>query len=124
MTTIIEVIHRINTIKPNNYAQAEKIKWLSSLDGIVKKDIIDKHEGGDNVKFDGYKENIDLNQELLVPAPYDDIYLFWLEAQINYWNGEIDKYDNSMEMFNQAFSNYAKYYKQTHMPKAKNFKYF
>ena len=49
--TIIEAIHRINTVKPNSYDQALKIKWLSTLDGIIKKEIIDTHEGAENVVF-------------------------------------------------------------------------
>ena len=31
--TIIDVIGRIDTLKPNGYKQSEKIKWLSELDG-------------------------------------------------------------------------------------------
>ena len=122
--TIMEALHRIDTIKPNSYGQAEKKKWLSTLDGIIKREIIDAHEGGEDVVFNGYTEDTDLTTTLLVPAPYDEIYLFWLEAKINYWNGEYGKYNNSIEMYNEAYSAYAKYYTREHMPKGKKFKFF
>lgn len=122
--TIMEALHRIDTLKPNTLNQSEKIKWLSTLDGIIKTEIIDTHEGGEGVIFNGYEEDINLTTPLLVPAPYDEIYLFWLESKIDYWNGEIGKYNNSIEMYNVAYATYAKYYSRSHMSKSKKFKFF
>lgn len=121
--TIMEAIYRIDEVKPNSYSQSEKIKWLSALDGIVKKDIIDTHEGGEEVVFEGYEDS-DLNKELLVPAPYDDVYLRWLEARMDYANGEFSRYNNSITMYNTAYSAYANHYNRTHMPIGKAFKFF
>jgi hypothetical protein len=122
--TIMEAIHRIDSVKPNRYSQQEKIQWLSILDGTVKAEIIDTHEGAGASDFKGYTEKTDLNTPLLVPAPYDDIYLFGLESQIDYWNGEIKKYNNSIAMYNNAYSEFAKYYNRTHLPLGKKFKFF
>ncbi len=122
--TIMEALHRIDTIKPNSYNQTEKIKWLSTLDGIIKTEIIDAHNGAENVVFNGYTEDTALTTPLLVPAPYDEIYLFWLESKIDYWNGEIGKYNNSISMYNEAYSTYQRYYNRKNMPKSKNFKFF
>lgn len=121
--TIMEAIYRIDEVKPNSYSQSEKIKWLSALDGIVKNDIIDTHEGGEGVVFEGYEDS-DLNKELLVPAPYDDVYLRWLEARMDYANGEFSRYNNSITMYNTAYSAYANHYNRTHMPIGKAFKFF
>jgi hypothetical protein len=122
--TIMDALYRIDELKPNSYSQPEKIKWLSSLDGVIKSEIIDTHEGGEDVVFKGYTEDADLTTVLLVPAPYDDIYLRWLEAQIDYTNGEYGKYNNSIAMYNTAYTAFANYYNRTHMPKGKKFKFF
>ena len=122
--TIMEALYRIDEVKPNSYSQAEKIKWMSSLDGVIKSEVIDTHEGGENVVFNGYDENSDLSTVLLVPAPYDDIYLRWLEMQIDYANGEYGKYNNSMSVYNTAYTSYANYYNRTHMPKGTKFNFF
>lgn len=121
---LIEAINKIDALKQNTFSNTEKIGWLSTLDGIIKKEIIDTHEGADNVTFNGYDDSTPNDTELLVPAPYDDIYIKWLEAQIDYGNSEIGKYNNSMAMFNAAYSNYERYYNRTHMPIGKKFKYF
>lgn len=122
--TIIEAIQSIDLLKPNNYTQEDKVAWLSTLDGVIKNEIIDTHEGADKVAFKGYDENTPLDTVLLVPAPYTDIYARWLEAQIDYTNGETEKYTNSMIMYNTAYSAFERYYNRTHMPKSKSMKFF
>ena len=122
--TIVEALHRIDELKPNSYSQAEKIKWLSSLDGVIKSEIIDTHEDGEGIAFSGYADDAELTTVLLVPAPYDDIYLKWLEAQIDYTNGEYGKYNNSLIAYNDAYDLYQRHYNRTHMPKGTKFKYF
>lgn len=150
--TIIEVINQIDALKPNTYSQEDKIKWLSTLDGIVKREIIDTHEGADkeqaiadymktnevsyeeakeyieatrnDIMFQGYNEETPLDTVLLVPAPYDDIYVKWLEVQIDYANKEYGKYANSMVMYNNAYANFYSWYNRNYMPKGKTFKYF
>lgn len=122
--TLIEAINRINVLKPNTYSQEEKVSWLSTIDGIIKKEIIDTHEGADDVVFNGYDEFTDLSTVLLVPEPYEDVYLRWLEAQIDYANGEYARYNNVMKAYNNAYSSYFRYYNKTHMPLGKKFKFF
>lgn len=122
--TLLEAINRIDVLKPNGYTQAEKIQWLSNLEGIIKREIIDTHEGGEGIAFNGYTEETSLTTELLAPAPYDDVYLRYLETQIDYANGEYGKYNNSMEAYNTAYSNFQRYYNRTHMPIGKKYKFF
>ena len=122
--TLIEAITRIKTLKPNTFLKQDIIRWLSILDGIIKKEIIDTHEGGESVTFNGYNEQSDLTVDMLVPAPYDDIYIRWLEAQMDYANGEYNKYNNSVAIYNEAYTNYERYYNRTHMPIGTKFKFF
>ena len=122
--TIIEAINRLDLIKPNTYTQQEKVRWLSALDGIVKKNIIDTHEGGEDVVFNGYDEITDISTELLIHAPYDTLYLRWLEAQIDYNNAEFAKYSNSRSMYNAEYAEFERYYNRSHMPLGKKLKLF
>lgn len=171
--TVMEAINRVDAVKPNAYKQQEKIRWLSILDGIIKKEIIDTHEFEaefvdneatgklDLYIFDKLVDSFDVNakgeyisvktgltytdktrlieascafngytdrslmEELLVPAPYDDIYIKWLEAQIDYANGEYNKYNNTSAAYNNAYVAYARAYHRDHMPKGgKEYKHF
>jgi hypothetical protein len=112
----MEAINHLDALKPNSYGQREKIKWLSNLDGLIKKEIIDTHEDGEKVIFGGYTE-ADLMKNLIAPAPYDDIYIKWLEAKIDYANGEYQKYNNSALAFNEGYQRFARAYHREHRPK-------
>ena len=122
--TIIEAINRIDAVNPNNYSQPEKVAWLSTLDGVIKKEIIDTHEGAEAVTFSGYNEQTPLDTVLLVPAPYDELYLFWLQSKIDYWNADMGKYNNSISMYNTAYSTFEKAYNREHKPISKKLKFF
>ena len=122
--TIVEAIEQIDNLKHNTYGQGEKILWLNRVDHMVKTQIIDTHEGSEEVYFYGYDEDTDMETEMLVPAPFDELYLRWLEMQIDYANGEYSKYNNSAEMFNTAYKAYSNHYNRTHMPKGKPMKFF
>ena len=115
--TILEAINRVDNLKFNSYDNSEKVAWLSRLDSSIKSTIIDTHEGGEGIIFTGYDDRTDMNTVLLVPAPFDEVYLRWLEAQIDYHNGEFDKFNASIIMYNTAFDAYANYYKRNHMPR-------
>lgn len=121
---IIDAINKINSLKPNSYNDTEKIDWLSTLDGMIKREIIDTHDGGESFSFSGYNYGTSTETELLVPAPYDDIYVCWLESKINYYNGEYTKYNNSITRFNEAYSQYFNDYNRNNMPKQTKVKYF
>lgn len=120
---IIEAINAIDALKHNTYTQSDKIGWLSRMDWMVKREILDVHKVCD-VFFTGYNDDTDPETELLVPAPYDEVYLRWMEAQIDYYNGEYGKYNNSITMFNDAFAAYSNYFTRNNMPKGQRLKFF
>ena len=122
--TIIEAINRVDILKPNTYTPDTKVYWLSNLDGIVFEKIIKTHEGAEINEFKGYTNETTMDTKLIISAPHDDIYIKWLEAQIDYANREYDKYNNSLVAYNDAYAEYERYYNRTHMPKGRNFKYF
>ena len=114
--TIHNAINSIDELMHNTYTQENKVTWLSRVDTMVKKLVIDTHDGGEDVSFSGYNEDTDLETVLLIPEPFDEAYLRWMEAQIHYHNGEYDKYNNAVVMFNTAFDADKSDYTRNHMP--------
>ena len=115
--TIGEVISKVDALKPNTYTIEEKIDWLSTLDARVKSQIIDAHECTEPIFFYGYDSLVEQDTELLVPAPFDEMYQRWLEAMIDYNNHEYDSYNNAIILFNKAYDDYKNQYTRTYMPK-------
>ena len=114
--TINEAIDGIDELKPNKYTQEQKIKWLNRIDGLLKEQVIDTHEGGEGIKKIDYID-APLDTELIVPAPYDEIYTNYLAMKIDFANGDFKKYNNSAYMYNQSLEEYRAWYNRTHIPK-------
>lgn len=116
---ISEAISKVDALKPNTYTSEDKIDWLSTLDHRVKSQIIDTHKCNEPISFYGYDGLLDQETELLVPAPFDEMYLRWLEAMIDYHNSDDDRYNNAIILFNNVYEGYKKHYTRTHMPLSK-----
>ena len=113
--TVTEAITQIDSLKPNTYDLQQKVYWLSKVDSMVKRLVIDAHEGGEQIPFDGY-EWAD-STVMFMPSPFDMAYIYWLEAQIHYANEDIDMYNSAIMMFNSTFSEYKADYKRNHVSK-------
>lgn len=122
--TIIEAIRKIDSIKPNTYTQEEKIDWLSDLDGMIYRNIILTHHSPHPVPFFGYNQDTQVDRALLVLPPFEDIYIYWMEAQIDYHNGEFTRYNNSLIKYNELYTAFSNDYNRTHMPKGRRIRFF
>ncbi|MBR2987139.1 MAG: hypothetical protein IKC63_03885 [Clostridia bacterium] len=122
--TIAEAITGIDQRKRNGIPEDVKIKWLSELDGRVYNELILTHDGGDSIPLPRYDENTIRTTTLLIPSPYERIYLLWLEALIDYTSGEMNRYANAYAMFNNTYAEYARLYHRTHKPKGEKLKFF
>lgn len=112
---IKDAINQVDSLVRNSLDRKQKIQWLSEADGLIHHRILMNYNGNDDA-FAGYTEE-DTEKELLVLAPHDRLYLYWLEAQISHFIGESDRYTNAYILFNNAVSTFADWYHRTHMPK-------
>lgn len=123
--TIKEAIAQIDELCPNQYTRSQKLHWLSDIDRMVAADVLSKYEYENASAGKWYDESElpDDSIQLIVPSPYDEMYLYYLQAQIDYWNRETAKYNNSIIRFNESFALFAKYWRNTHTSKLQSFKY-
>ena len=104
--TIAEAIDLVNRLTANQVSDTDKISWLNSLDLFVYQTILSTHCIEDLEPFNGYRPGTDPVTRLLVPAPYDEIYRWYLEMQIHTANGETAKYNGAASRYNMALQNY------------------
>lgn len=99
-----KAIEKVDRVKPNSYSEEDKLGWINELEGMVQRLVIQ----ADNVMQYAYPD--DMDKELLIQAPFDDVYTLFLEAKIDYYNREYSNYNNSAMMFEAQFSEYKKDY--------------
>lgn len=119
--TIMEAIREIDNLKHNTYSDHEKIAWLSALDGRIYREIMAPCAGGE---FCGYDDATDRATVLLVGAPYEELYLRYLEAKIDYHNAEYDRYNNAMRLFQAILDGYRNDFNRACSPGATAIRYF
>lgn len=115
--TIREALTGMDALRQNSYTQEDKIAWLSQLDGKISLMILDAHEGRD-IPFAGYEGDCSLDTRLLVDKPFDELYLYWLEAQICYRDGEIGDYNAAIAQYNRLYNAFLDAYRKQHMPRS------
>ncbi len=112
--TIKEAIRKTDRIRAGNAcSEEEKISWLSTLDGIIKKEIIDTHKGSEKVVFNGYDKYVDTDTVLIVPEPYSEVYISYMLTQIDLHCGELNQYNNSMALFETQYQKFSSFWNRT-----------
>ena len=138
--TIDTIIAKVDSLEPNQYDTADKIRWLSTLDGRIFEEIImthddipkhehivwrgnpldqdipERHHHHKRPEFEPYTS---VNDELIAYAPYgDELYTYYLQAMIAFNNAEVSKYNQRIVMFNSQYSMFAAHYNRTHKPRS------
>lgn len=111
--TINEAIARVDDLRDNTMAPNIKIAWLQMVDQQVYHEIIKGRVGADAVTLPDYSDE-NGERVLLVPSPYDMLYVYRLEAEICYKNQEIDRQANALTRYNELMDAFAKQYAREH----------
>lgn len=110
--TLSDVISSVDEIKPNAFSNETKTKWINEVEGMVQTQVFLMVPMG----LVQYTYDQDKNAILLVDPPHDKLYPAYLEAKIDYANGEYKKYQNTMQMFNSFFSEFMRWYADNWRP--------
>ena len=111
--TIHEAIAQVDVLRDNGIPYRTKIQWLQNVDRTIYEELIQGREGAGRVSYPMYGED-NTDQELLVPSPYDMLYVYRLEAEICYAYGEGKKQTNALIRYNELVSAYAAKYIREH----------
>lgn len=111
--TINQAIARIDNLRDNSMTADIKIMHLEAVDRQVYEEIIKGREGAEAVDFPTYTDN-DGEKTLLVPSPYDMLYVYRLESEICYTLQEIDRQANALTRYNELMDAFARKYAREH----------
>ena len=115
--TIGRLIETINNLVPHTIEESELMRFLNDIETRIHDEVFLTHKGLDAINFLGYGEDTDMNTELLLKPPYDNVYRWYLEAQIYMAIQETARANNAMAMFNAEYLSMMDYYNREYMPK-------
>ena len=87
--TASEVLQQVDTLLPNQYTTEQKLHWLHRAEGFAA-----TFAGGTLPK------EMTQTTALAVRAPFSELYRHYVEAQIHYCNGELERYNNAIALWN------------------------
>lgn len=73
--------------------------------------------------FGGYGAD-DTEKELIVGEPFDEMYVLWISAQIDWNNMEYESFNNSNAMFESSLQDFKHAFNRTHRPKGIQRRYY
>ena len=101
-----DAIERVSGVKPHAIPEEALTEWINEVEGMVQLDVMLLDPLG-LIRYDWEK---DQDTELLVNPPHDKLYISYLEAKIDYKNGEYDKYQASQAMFEEHYLDFTIWY--------------
>ena len=104
---LLDALDKANKVRPNAAHDDIKVRLLFQN---VEGDVADML-GMEPPEYD-YNPNDPQDIELLMPFPYDDIYVWHLCAQIDVMNEETQLYQNDIELFNAAWARAQAWYRR------------
>ena len=110
--TLKQVIDHVDSLKDNAFTYDQKTRWINEIEGQVQTEVFLFRP--DNITQYTWEDN--QNTELFVKAPYDSIYDYYLQAAIDFHNGEYDKAQNSIAWFKDKYDAFCKWYVETYHP--------
>lgn len=109
MATLQQALTRIDAICPNAWDETAKLLWLNECESMIQMRIL----GTAPEQCITYDADTDRSTKLLVPAPFDRLYVYYVIAMCDYAAHETAHYTDSMMLFNAALDEYAKWYQRT-----------
>lgn len=109
MATLQQALTRIDAICPNAWDETAKLLWLNECESMIQTRIL----GTAPEQCITYDADTDRSTKLLVPAPFDRLYVYYVIAMCDYAAHETSHYTDSMMLFNAALDEYAKWYQRT-----------
>lgn len=110
--TLSQIISFVDDIKPNAFSNDAKTMWLNEVEGYVQTEVFLL----DISEIIQYSYADDSETEMLVEPPHNKLYRYYLEAMIDYANGEYNKYNNTFAMYNACLAEYARWYALKYRP--------
>lgn len=99
--TASEVIARAKETRQGAIDYSQFLKWVNVIEGRIQVEVLGKSPEEVIV----YTEESD-NVPLMVSHPYDEVYVYYLCAMIDFFNEEWDLYANDAAFFEKAFDDY------------------
>lgn len=105
--TITLAISLVDELRPNTISDEQKAAWVMELDSQIAERLDAEPRVYDWPTEAG---------ELMLPSPYDRVYVLYLCCQVDYYNNETAMYGNDKVVYDEALSEAIAWWRRQHCP--------
>jgi len=135
--TVAGIIEQFNTERPNTVSDDIKVTWLKKVEQMLINEVMVQHdhdlEDEDRISlivkgstlqitpagsFEGHIDSFDMDTELLVEEPYDDLYIYYLDQRLGLMNNDTKRYNVASTQYNNAYFAFQQYFNRTYKTKS------
>ena len=98
---------------PNEYSDEEMLCWIGEVNADVKRNI---------EKNPAPLRGLTGEETAIIPAPYEDMYIYYILSKIAYYQRDYEAYSIHTENYNKNRSGYQAYYIRTNGSDTQSFK--
>ena len=114
--TVQEVLRQLDRLCPNQYDDAQKLLWLSALEGQLYGEIAAQHTATARLTP---PVTLTARTVLLAPDPYAGLYVDYLRARIAQANNETERCNDAAADFQAGLRNWWSACTRASLPVAK-----
>ena len=111
--TINKAIEQADLMRPNPVSDTVKGRWLCGFEQRLRREL------GVEAEMPEYPD--DGEAGLMAGEGYEDIYVFYLCAMIDFMLGEYESYNSMTVMLNSLLERYKKQHLRDNLPQKKSF---
>ena len=116
--TVAQAIEHVDTLAPNMLSHPEKCRHFAVLDERV---LYEMYQPG-HLTPPVCTDVGDPAAELMIPSPYDEAYIYYTAAMIEYARGESARYNEHIAMFHTLWGAYSDHFRRIPLPR-RGFRY-
>ena len=109
--TMSEALREADRLKPNSFPAEQKRRWLERLELRCRGEIL-RHYGAPLPQWEPFGAG-EMDRTLLASDPYDEMYVHWLCAQMDFFEREYESFNASNAMFEAVWRRWRNAVNQT-----------
>ncbi|MBR3635916.1 MAG: hypothetical protein IKN47_06945 [Lachnospiraceae bacterium] len=119
--TVAGMIEQYNMERPNSVEDSVKMEFLRKCETNILNSVILLYDPnvGERTEEEWMEhlQEFDLDTELAVQEPFDDLYGYWLDQRIAMDNNDTKRFNVSTRLFDNMFLAFKQKYNRDHFPR-------
>lgn len=120
--TTMDAIREADRLRPNSFPSEDKLRWLERLEKRIREEILQRYDGNLTEPESIGAEEPD--RALTAEAPFDEMYVHWLCAQMALYEQELESFNAANALFEALFSRFRNAYNREHRPLSAGKRFF